>query len=144
MTKPGDPGHAAGAREEAAARVEHAAAGSVTDAALPRHPMTLRRRLLVIVAALLVAVSAVIGVASVAIFHSASVARLDADLGEAMSRAELGISDQPMGFPGDPSAAPGLILKADVRDPWHHEVLPTGHAVRVGFPPSVALMLRDE
>jgi iron(III) transport system ATP-binding protein len=40
--------------------------------------------------------------------------------------------------------APGLILKADVRDPWHHEVLPTGHAVRVGFPSSVALMLRDE
>ena len=40
--------------------------------------------------------------------------------------------------------APGLILKADVRDPWHHDVLPPGHAVRVGFPPSVALMLRDE
>jgi ABC-type Fe3+/spermidine/putrescine transport system ATPase subunit len=40
--------------------------------------------------------------------------------------------------------APGLILKADVRDPWHHDVLPPGHGVRVGFPPSVALMLRDE
>ena len=40
--------------------------------------------------------------------------------------------------------APGLILKADVRDPWHHDVLPPGHAVRVGFPASVALMLRDE
>jgi iron(III) transport system ATP-binding protein len=40
--------------------------------------------------------------------------------------------------------APGLILKVDVRDPWHHEPLPSGHAVRVGFPPSAALMLRDE
>ena len=40
--------------------------------------------------------------------------------------------------------APGLILRADVRDPWHHDALPPGHAVRVGFPPSVALMLPDE
>lgn len=110
MTKPGEPGHAAAAREEAAARAGRPVAGQATDAALPRHPMTLRRRLLVIVAVLLVAVSAVIGVASVAIFHGASVARLDADLGEAMSRAELGIADQPMGPPGDPSAEPGLIL----------------------------------
>lgn len=110
MTKPGDPGHAAAARQEAAARLHPGGAESMTDASLPRHPMTLRRRLLGIVAALLVAVSAVIGVATVAIFHGASVARLDAELGEAMSRAELGISDQPMGLPGDPSAAPGLIL----------------------------------
>jgi ABC-type Fe3+/spermidine/putrescine transport system ATPase subunit len=40
--------------------------------------------------------------------------------------------------------APGLMLSVDVRDSWHHEALPPGHAVRVGFPPSVALMLRDE
>ena len=40
--------------------------------------------------------------------------------------------------------APGLILTVDVRDPWHHEVLAPGHSVRVGFPPSVALMLPDE
>jgi TOBE domain len=40
--------------------------------------------------------------------------------------------------------APGLILRTDVRDPWHHDVLPPGRTVRVGFPPSVALMLRDE
>ena len=39
---------------------------------------------------------------------------------------------------------PGLILKSDVRDPWHHQALPPGHAVRVGFPPSAALLLRDE
>ncbi|GAA4369828.1 sensor histidine kinase [Agromyces bauzanensis] len=110
MTKPGDPGHATATREEATARVTAPAAGAVTDAALPRHPMTLRRRLLVIVAALLVAVSAVIGIATVAIFHGASVARLDTDLGEALSRAEVGISEQPPGFPGDPSAEPGLIL----------------------------------
>jgi len=40
--------------------------------------------------------------------------------------------------------AAGLVLKADVRDPWHHDVLAPGRAVRVGFPASVALMLRDE
>jgi ABC-type Fe3+/spermidine/putrescine transport system ATPase subunit len=40
--------------------------------------------------------------------------------------------------------APGLVLKCDVRDPWHHEALPPGRGVRVGFPPSAALMLRDE
>ena len=39
---------------------------------------------------------------------------------------------------------PGLILKSDVRDPWHHDVLPIGHPVRVSFPASVALMLRDD
>jgi hypothetical protein len=31
-----------------------------------------------------------------------------------------------------------------VRDPWHHQVLPPGQSVRVGFPSSVALMLHDE
>ena len=40
--------------------------------------------------------------------------------------------------------APGLIVKVDVRDPWHHEPLTPGHSVRVGFPPSAVLMLRDE
>ncbi len=40
--------------------------------------------------------------------------------------------------------APGLIVKVDVHDPWHHEVLPPGRPVRVGFPPSAALMLRDD
>jgi iron(III) transport system ATP-binding protein len=39
---------------------------------------------------------------------------------------------------------PGLVLRCDVRDPWHHQALPPGHAVRVGFPPSAALLLRDE
>ena len=108
MTKPGDPGHAAAAREEAAARVEHAAAGSVTDAALPRHPMTLRRRLLVIVAALLVAVSAVIGVASVAIFHGSSVERLDSSLRATTSRADR---VEVPGLPSDPSVATEEFLR---------------------------------
>jgi len=40
--------------------------------------------------------------------------------------------------------AAGLVLRADVRDPWHRDVLAPGRAVRVNFPPSVALMLRDE
>jgi len=38
----------------------------------------------------------------------------------------------------------GVVLKVDVGDPWHHEVLPTGSAVRVTFPASAALTLPDE
>jgi iron(III) transport system ATP-binding protein len=38
----------------------------------------------------------------------------------------------------------GVLLKVDVGDPWHHEVLPTGAAVRVSFPASAALTLPDE
>jgi ABC-type Fe3+/spermidine/putrescine transport system ATPase subunit len=38
----------------------------------------------------------------------------------------------------------GVVLKVDVGDPWHHEVLPTGAPVRVSFPASAALTLPDE
>ncbi len=38
----------------------------------------------------------------------------------------------------------GVVLKVDVGDPWHHEVLPAGAAVRVTFPASAALTLPDE
>ena len=38
----------------------------------------------------------------------------------------------------------GLRLKVDVGDAWHHEVLPVGWPVRVGFAASVALTLPDE
>ena len=44
----------------------------------------------------------------------------------------------------DVETAAGLVLKVDVRDPWHHDVLPTGHAVRLSCPASVALTLPDE
>jgi ABC-type Fe3+/spermidine/putrescine transport system ATPase subunit len=44
----------------------------------------------------------------------------------------------------DVATAAGLTLKADVRDPWHHVPLPPGHAVRLTFPPSVALTLSDD
>ena len=44
----------------------------------------------------------------------------------------------------DVATAEGVVLKADVRDPWHHVPLPAGHAVRVTFPASVALTLLDE
>jgi iron(III) transport system ATP-binding protein len=44
----------------------------------------------------------------------------------------------------DVKTADGGILKIDVRDPWHHEVLPTGQVVRLTFPPSVALALLDD
>jgi iron(III) transport system ATP-binding protein len=38
----------------------------------------------------------------------------------------------------------GLVLKVDVRDPWHHDLLPAGRPVRVSCPASVALTLPDE
>ncbi|MFF2274341.1 sensor histidine kinase [Agromyces sp. NPDC058126] len=112
MTRPGDPGHAAASREAVVAVATGATDAVVDGADAPRRgrPWTLRRRLLVIVASLLVAVSAVVGLVSVAVFHSSSVARLDANLDSTISRANLAISGQPPGFPGDPSAAPSLVL----------------------------------
>jgi iron(III) transport system ATP-binding protein len=38
----------------------------------------------------------------------------------------------------------GVVLKVDVSDPWHHEVLPAGAIVRVTFPASAALTLPAE
>jgi spermidine/putrescine ABC transporter ATP-binding subunit len=38
----------------------------------------------------------------------------------------------------------GPLLKADIRDPWHHEALPVGAEVMLTFPPSVTLALRSE
>ena len=128
MTRPGDPGHAAAVRDRAArSQAAHepspsslssppsssslpSPADAVTDASRPRHPWSLRRRLLVIVAALLVLVSAIVGVVSVAVFRGSSLAGLDAALDDAISRANVAIEQQPPGFPGDPSAEPGLVL----------------------------------
>jgi iron(III) transport system ATP-binding protein len=44
----------------------------------------------------------------------------------------------------DVETAAGLVLKVDVRDPWHHDLLPAGHAVRLSCPASVALTLPEE
>jgi len=38
----------------------------------------------------------------------------------------------------------GLVLKADVRDAWHHDPLPVGHAVTLSFPSSVTLAVADD
>jgi ABC-type Fe3+/spermidine/putrescine transport system ATPase subunit len=38
----------------------------------------------------------------------------------------------------------GLVLKVDVGDPWQHETLPPGRAVRAAFPASATLLLRDD
>jgi iron(III) transport system ATP-binding protein len=38
----------------------------------------------------------------------------------------------------------GLVLKADIRDPWHHDPMPVGRVVTVSFPPSVTLALPEE
>ncbi|WP_159603793.1 sensor histidine kinase, partial [Agromyces humi] len=100
MTRPGDPGHAAASREEAAIH-------ETTDAARRRFTWTLHRRLLLIVTGLLVAVSAVVGVVSVAVFHESSVARLDANLKAASSRADDATGP---GIPGDPGRTVGAFL----------------------------------
>jgi iron(III) transport system ATP-binding protein len=44
----------------------------------------------------------------------------------------------------DVETAGGDTLKVDVRDPWHHDVMPPGQAVRLTFPASVALALLDD
>jgi ABC-type Fe3+/spermidine/putrescine transport system ATPase subunit len=44
----------------------------------------------------------------------------------------------------DLTTTEGLVLKVDVRDPWHHVPLPPGQSVRVTFPPSVGLTLPHE
>ena len=38
----------------------------------------------------------------------------------------------------------GLVLKADVRDAWHHDPLPVGHAVTLHFPSSATLAVADD
>jgi ABC-type Fe3+/spermidine/putrescine transport system ATPase subunit len=38
----------------------------------------------------------------------------------------------------------GVLLKVDVRDAWHHQLLAIGQPVRVGFPASAALTLPEE
>ncbi len=105
MTHPGDPGYAAASREEARTHVTESSTG--TDAARRRRPWTLHRRLLVIVAALLVSVSAVVGVATVLVFHTSSVDRLDASLRAASSRAS---EVAPPGRPVDPGASVAAFL----------------------------------
>lgn len=106
MTRPGDPGYAAAAREEARAYESESSvapdAADAPDATSLRRPWTLRRRLLVIVAGLLVAVSVGIGIATVLVFHSSSVERLDTSLRATASRAT---EVAPPGFPSDPGAA---------------------------------------
>jgi ABC-type Fe3+/spermidine/putrescine transport system ATPase subunit len=44
----------------------------------------------------------------------------------------------------DLETAGGLVLKADVRDPWHHDPLPIGREVTATFPASVTLAVSDD
>jgi ABC-type Fe3+/spermidine/putrescine transport system ATPase subunit len=44
----------------------------------------------------------------------------------------------------DVELAPGLIFKVDVRDPWHHELLPTGSTVAISFPVSSTVAIMEE
>jgi iron(III) transport system ATP-binding protein len=38
----------------------------------------------------------------------------------------------------------GIVFKADVRDPWHHELMPLGTAVSVGFAPASTVAIPAE
>ena len=38
----------------------------------------------------------------------------------------------------------GQVLKADIRDPWHHDLVPIGREVAAGFPASVTLAVADD
>src|SRR5262249_36275425 len=44
----------------------------------------------------------------------------------------------------DVEASGGHVLKADVRDPWHHEPLQVGRDVAVSFPASATLAVSDD
>ena len=44
----------------------------------------------------------------------------------------------------DVQTEPGLVLKADIRDPWHHDPLPVGRPVTLHFPSSVTLAVADD
>jgi ABC-type Fe3+/spermidine/putrescine transport system ATPase subunit len=44
----------------------------------------------------------------------------------------------------DVEAAAGQVLKADIRDPWHHEPLSIGREVAVSFPASVTLAVAED
>jgi iron(III) transport system ATP-binding protein len=44
----------------------------------------------------------------------------------------------------DVEAGPGQVLKADIRDPWHHEPLSIGREVAISFPASATLAVADD
>ena len=44
----------------------------------------------------------------------------------------------------DVEAGHGQVLKADIRDPWHHEPLSIGREVAVSFPASVTLAVAED
>lgn len=151
MTHPGDPGYASASRKAHTASaaevsdddradavdalepmgldavyVSDGSDGAATRAPSRRRPWTLRRRLLVIVAALLVAVSAVIGVATVLVFHSSSVERLDTSLRATASRAT---AVTPPGVPTDPRASVGEFLQVPGQPVGTLGVIVAGDAV---------------
>ena len=81
MTRPGDPGYAASARASATGATSAVDEGP--DLPLETDPpsrreWTLQRQLLLVLAGLLAAVSAVVGVVSVSVFHTSSMAAVEA------------------------------------------------------------------
>jgi ABC-type Fe3+/spermidine/putrescine transport system ATPase subunit len=44
----------------------------------------------------------------------------------------------------DVELGPGVIFKVDIRDPWHHEILPSGSIVNVSFPASSTVPVLEQ
>lgn len=107
MTRPGDPGHAAASRQALADAT--AAVAPADGEARRRAPKTLRRRLLIVIASLVVLVSAVVGLVSVAVLHNQLVARLDAQLEQAIDRAGRALDDPGGPLPIPPEGAEVLL-----------------------------------
>ena len=74
-----------------------------------RPPFTLRRRLLIVIAALVVLVSAVVGLVSVAVLQTQLVARLDGQLEQVTSRAGRALDDPGGPLPIPPEGAAVLL-----------------------------------
>jgi two-component system OmpR family sensor kinase len=109
MTKPGDPGHAVAVRSAATAAEPAEAPTNQAAPRLGRRPLTLQRRLLLVIAALVTLVSAVVGIVSVAALHSQLVARLDGQLAQVTSRAAAAIDDPGGPLPIPPEGASVLL-----------------------------------
>ncbi|WP_430644895.1 ATP-binding protein [Agromyces sp. GXS1127] len=102
MTHPGAPGYAAAARR--------AASEAPASGAHRRAPRTLRRTLVIVLGALVVLASVIVGVVSTAVLHGQLVARVDGQLQQATERAARAVGDDRGGdLPLPPEAAEELL-----------------------------------
>ncbi|MWB97603.1 sensor histidine kinase [Agromyces seonyuensis] len=106
MSEPGEPGYASAARIRVG--VPDSAARTQTGRARRGVAWPLRRTLLGILALLLIAVSAGVGLVSVSVFHASAVQRVDTDLESSARRVLSGLSFGQQQDPGDFVGQPGI------------------------------------